>query len=61
MKSFKSTATKIKNPIFILNKSPDVMLNEPPPLRAPPRKGGLYTQGAPLRMPLLILDRKMCR
>ena len=31
MKSFKSTASKINNPRFFFNKSPDVILNEPPP------------------------------
>jgi len=43
MKSFKNTASKITNPRFFFNKSPDVILNEPPaPLRAPtlPHVGG---------------------
>jgi len=41
MKSFIFTASKIKNQRFLFNKSPDVILNEPPhPAWPPPRGGG---------------------
>ena len=36
MKSFKSTASKIKNSSFFFNKSLDVILIEPPPRRRGP-------------------------
>ena len=43
MRSFKSTASKIKTEFFFLNKSPNVILNKPPPCVTP--RGGATRKG----------------
>ena len=50
MKSFKNTESKIKNSRFSFNKSPDVMLNKPPPLGGGMRRGA-DTPHMPLYLP----------
>ena len=49
MKSFKITASKIKNPRFFLKRSPDVILNEPPP--GGTRRGAVYPAPHPSYAP----------
>ena len=53
MKSFKSTASKIENPRFFFNKSPDVIYNEhPPPPMRPTTKGACICRTRAPRPPL---------
>ena len=54
MKSFKSTASKIENPRFFFNKSPDVIYNEPPPANAPYHQGGMHMEDP---CPIIIFFR----
>ena len=53
MKSFKSTASKIENPRFFFNKSPDVIYNEPPPANAPYHQGGMHMEDPCPKAPLV--------
>ena len=58
MQSFKSSASKIKNPRFFFNKSPDVILNKPPFVPPPKGRRGAVNPFPPPRTPLHVPDLK---